>query len=248
MIEDVEQRKKLIKYGLIAVGIIAVLFLANAFLANRSDHTTKEEKTIGKIENDKSYVYSKNSIEIADSGVYTELPYININSTEAKELNSQLEDIYQQMKERTDTQFTYTYSAGEKYVSLALLTNTLPEMTPYPETSIQTYTFSLATGQLVSDSELLTTFKTTKEKIAASFEKEMKNYYQQEIKAGFMYEKECDYQCFLKVRNATDYQQNLHLFVDNDTLKYYRPFIVFTVMGEESFYQEKNEDFLFEIR
>ena len=116
--------------------------------------------------------------------------------------------------------------------------------TDFPYPSFTTYNFDLDTKSLVNDDVLYGFFGKTENDFALSFENTMKDYYQKELEELYLNKDECDYNCFLDRRNISDYHDDIHLFVDNNDLKFYRSFMVYSDIGEEEFY--KDEDFLFE--
>ena len=239
MIDD--RNLKLRKY--IIIGIIILLVIGFFGLLFRDSDNSSNLK----IDNNKEYVYSIASSYVKTTEVQSYYPYININSTDAEETNQYLEELYNNSQKEGNIQLTYGYSENDNYLSVAIFINTMYLDFSGAETAIETYNFDLETGQLVANDELLADFGYEWSRIASSFENEMKNYYQEEIEKEFMYEPECDYNCFLKVRGVSSYYDNLHLYVKDNRLMYYRPFLVYSPMGEEAFYQEKNEDFLFQI-
>ena len=192
------------------------------------------------------YVKEQATYQIPSTNIISTLPSIQLDSADAKEVNELIKNAYNTAIKSKNTQYTYQASLNKKYLSIALITNRVDSITKYSYSQITTYTFDIKTGKKITDSELLKEYNTSWEKIATSFEQEMKNFYQEELESMYFLEKDCNYNCFLENRHIHSYQEGLSLFVVNNQLMYYRPFMIFSKWGEEDFY--RHEDFLFEIK
>ena len=117
--------------------------------------------------------------------------------------------------------------------------------TDYTYPIFKTYNFSLSTNRLVSDEELLKKFNKTNSSVATTLERQMKKYYQGELDKYYLDKDECDYNCFLERRNINSYDEDNYLYVENNKLKFFHSFMIFSNIGEEEFY--KNEKFLYEV-
>lgn len=239
---DEEKRKRLVNAGIAAVVIIFLLIFVNTFFFSGKKES-KENKRIPK----EDYVYTTTSKEVGSSGVSSTLPIVNLNGSDALQVNEILETAYEEALKEKYAQFTYEYQTSGDYLSLVTMTHRVAENNPYPRTTIETYTFNIKTTALLSDEELLSTFGYTWEDIRESFSKNLNTYYKEGVEQGFVLGTECDFACFLERREIDDYIEDAHLFVKNKQLMYYRPFVVYTVMGEENYYEKIGEDFLFEI-
>lgn len=229
-----EKKRKLIKWLIIGIVIILILWLIITFWPSGDQNALDD------------YINATATYEAPGSGLTSTLFSINLDSEDASTINQEIENKYNTAIQNRYQQFTYEASLNKDYLSVALITNQINASTGYAYSTIDTYTFDLDSESLVTDDELLQTFSTSWEEIASSFEQEMQNFYQEELKSMYFLESDCNYQCFLNNREITSYQDNLHLFVLNDQLMYYRPFNIFSRWNEEDFY--RYEDFLFEIR
>lgn len=230
-----EKKRKLIKWFIIGIVIIIVLWLIITFWPSENQKTALDD-----------YIHKTATYKASGSGLTSTLISINLDSEDASTINQEIETKYNTAIQNRYQQFTYTASLNKNYLSVALITNKINSATGHAYSDIDTYTFDLDSEKLVTDDELLQTFSTSWEAIASSFEQEMQNFYQEELKSMYFLESDCNYQCFLNSREVTSYEDNLHLFVVNDQLMYYRPFNIFSRWNEEDFY--RYEDFLFEIR
>ena len=232
--ENEEKKQDIIKWSILALVILFVLwFVSSLFIAKK-----EEKKTIG------NYIKEEASYTLPDSNVTSYMPQILFDSSDAEKVNNEIKEAYNNVVKEGSSQFTYQYSVSDHYFSLVTILNRVDSETGFPYPSFTTYNFDLDTKSLVNDDVLYGFFGKTENDFALSFENTMKDYYQKELEELYLNKDECDYNCFLDRRNISDYHDDIHLFVDNNDLKFYRSFMVYSDIGEEEFY--KDEDFLFE--
>ena len=119
------------------------------------------------------------------------------------------------------------------------------EETNYTYPVFKTYNFSLSTNRLVDDSELLAAFNKNEDDVSTTLESKFKEYYQGELDNYYLDKNECDYSCFLNRRKVDSYDDDNYLYVENNTLKFFHGFMIFSNIGEEEFY--KDENFLYTV-
>lgn len=242
MIEE-EKKRKLLRLLLIAIAIVVILLLVNYFLTASKTKQVESPKN----EQNQNYVTTAETKRVGTSNLYSRRPVINISSSDVARLNENIRQDYKEVTSDNYAQYTYQYAVSKDYLSIALFSNKTTEDSTYPYTEIKTYTVRLKNNSYVSDAELYQDFSISEKELASHFEKVMKQYYKEEVKKGILYEPECNYECFLKVRGVNSYLENINLFVKDNKLMYYRPFTVVTVFGDETFYEDKKEDFLFSL-
>ena len=221
------------------IGFIIALIMTNRQPTYRTDTTDTTAPADGLVRQAASYTYP-------NSEITSLLPEVEIDSSDAEATNSDLKNRYNQAIRTGNMQFTYQYSDGEKYLSLVAITNRIDPTTGYAYPTFETYTFEKETGKLLTIGELYQLFGKTAAEAASSFEQTIKEYYQQELESMYFTEEMCDYNCFLNLRGINDYSSGIELYVENDELKFYRGFQVFSKYLEEQFY--RNEDFKFDFR
>lgn len=230
--------KKVVPIG---VGLLVLLLIINYFLSG------KKEATINKLDKSKSYVYQEASKKVASSTIYSYLPYINLIGDDAQRVNTEIKKQYHAIDKTAVQQLTYHYAVNREYLSLAILLTSLENPEGYPHTTITTYTFRIANAALTSEQELLNDFGREKQTFVNDFNRVMETYYQEALTKNYLSALECDYQCFLTLHEGSEDSSKISLFVQNDQLLYYRPFLIFTTYQDEKMYQQKEEDFLFEL-
>ena len=119
------------------------------------------------------------------------------------------------------------------------------EETGYTYPVFKTYNFSLSTNRLVEDEELLAAFNKTDDDISTTLENKFEEYYQGELDKKYLNKNECDYVCFLERRKVDSYDEENYLYVEDNTLKFFHGFMIFSNIGEEEFY--KDENFLYTV-
>ena len=217
--------------ALIVVTVVIWISMA-VFNSNESANTNTSYITV-KDENTSSYEME------------SRCPTINLDSDDAKEVNDEIEREYNNTVSSGKESFDFDYAVNKDSLSLVTFYIYLDRETNNPDIIINTYNFDLDNGDLVSDSNLLDDFSYSYSDISKSLEKEMKSYYQQEVDSMYFSKEECDYNCFLKLREINNYTDNVKLFVRDNKLVFYRKFNVCSRFMEDQFY--RSEDFLFEI-
>ncbi len=201
------------------------------------------------INNDKDYRYDDyNYVTLKEehdeyNNLTSRLAEINITSSDAKEVNNMLESRYEEALNNEDDIYYYNYSINKEYLSL--VTFYIYIYNNNPKVDIETYNFDLKTNKLVSNEALLDEFNYTKDDIINTLKANLEDYYNKELESMYFTESECDFNCFLELRDITDYDSDIKLYVIDDKLVFYRSFNTYSKYGEEQFY--RNEDFRFNL-
>ncbi len=181
----------------------------------------------------------------SSSDLTSRCPDINLDGEDVDRINKMFKIQYDEVISKDNENFDFDYTVNNDYLSLVTFYIYIDKDTSYPKLLINTYNFDLEDNSLVSDKELLENFSYTYDDISNSFERTIKKYYQQELESMYFTEEECDYNCFLNLREISNYRDNIKLFVKDNELVFYRSFNVYSEFLEDQFY--RNEDFLFEI-
>ncbi len=236
MMDEKQQTKK----WLLIASLIVFALLISLVVINLIQNAQNALKIV----KDQPYIYEVSSYTIQGTSIISRLPYININTPTAKDLNKTIKQEYNSIIEKGEEQYTFDYSLNDDYLSLVLITNhTDSEGYPYP--TFDTYTFSLDNGAIIPRSQLLENFNSTETMISNSFSKAMQEYYQKEVDSGYLNPSDCNYECFASRRQLSTESEESHLFVKNNQLTFYHSFMAFSEEQEEEFY--RLEDFLFTV-
>ena len=210
------RRKKKSNFGkivkLIIVLIVVFIVVVIVSMAISKKLTTKEpenetkneivqnvvtDEKVAKIEENKDYIYEKDKYEISESyspempnDKYTttiQLPFINLDSEDAKRLNSKFQDEFEKAKKSVKKgedgyglelkELNYTASIIEdKLISLAVESGELyvPGHASLPATI---YNIDLETGKLISNDVVVEKLGLTMEDLEKQIEKAMREFY-----------------------------------------------------------------------
>lgn len=210
------RRKKKSNFGkivkLIIVLIVVFIVVVIVSMAISKKLTTKEpenetkneivqnvvtDEKVAKIEENKDYIYEKDKYEISESyspempdDKYTttiQLPFINLDSEDAKRLNGKFQDEFEKAKKSVKKgedgyglelkELNYTASIIEdKLISLAVESGELyvPGHASLPATI---YNIDLETGKLISNDIVVEKLGLTMEDLEKQIEKAMREFY-----------------------------------------------------------------------
>ncbi len=224
--------RKIIIMGFIVIAVL--LFIVGLIKIVKKDKV----KTTNFIKQSASYT-------IPGTKISSYLPTITIDSVDTEEVNKEIKKTYEEVITSNKASFNYQYSINSNYFSLVTIAMVTDKETDYTYPIFKTYNFSLSTNRLVSYEELLKKFNKTNSSVATTLERQMKKYYQGELDKYYLDKDECDYNCFLERRNINSYDEDNYLYVENNKLKFFHSFMIFSNIGEEEFY--KNEKFLYEV-
>ena len=74
--------------------------------------------------------------------------------------------------------------------------------------------------------------------------KKMVELYNDEITKGYFKKSECDFNCYLKLRETNDFSKNANYYIENGHLVVYRTFNVYTKYKEEEYFTRDNFKFV----
>lgn len=232
-IGPVEVNKKLF------ISMVVILVLAIAAVIVKHIYVNRYIKY--KIDKKQDYIYT--SYEFKDSKSY--IPYININTDFAKDLNKQIDELaslYEDSNSST-TSISYRYNVNANIVSLVIILKNM-NANDELEFNYATYVFDLDKGaKALSDEEILEQYNMTEEDVSNAMEKQMKEKYDYEIAEEILPD-DCDYDtCFLKLREIENYTDGANYFIENDELVVYRSYKVYSEYNEEDIYSRDDYKF-----
>lgn len=163
------------------------------------------------------------------------VPYINISGTTIETMNTEILNYCQEYAGKKNGVVTYEYNLNGKVLSLVIKTID-NSREGAPRAYFKTYNINLDTLNKMSDEEVLSLFNISMNQIEKYLESQFKYYYNDEIKEGYITAKECDYQCFLNLRDIKNYLDEATYYIKNGELIVYRPFVIHSILGEEQYY------------
>lgn len=222
----------------IVVGIFIILVIAYYIYINHYDNYNYIKKDTGKY-----LVFTSYTKNNSDKTV-TEVPEINIDSADVTAINKKISSFAEKFLSKAGNKMSYeTQLNGEV---LSVLLKMVNANTGYaPEVDFYSYNINLKTLELMTDSQILSLYGVSLDTIKTKIENQFQSFYNDEVSKGIVVGEECNYECFLRWRNIQNYMDSVHYYIQQGKLIVYRPFSVYSVYGEENYFQE--EDFQFYI-
>lgn len=230
-----EKKLQIRRYIIIGIAIIGVLIFIISLIKIVNKDKVKSS----------NFVKQSASYTIPGTKISSYLPTVTIDGADTSQVNSEIKADYDEVVASGNSSFNYQYSVNNNYFSLVTITLLVDEETNYTYPVFKTYNFSLSTNRLVDDSELLAAFNKNEEDVSTTLESKLKEYYQGELDNYYLDKSECDYSCFLNRRKVDSYDDGNYLYVEDNTLKFFHGFMIFSNIGEEEFY--KDENFLYTV-
>ena len=219
---------------------LAVLTIFGIIYFYIYQNNIKNYKNI-KIEKNSPLVLTRFSND--NSNYPIDVPYINIKSDTVEKINSEILANCQTLANKKNSVIIYEYETNGEILSLVLKTIDNTKLVPVVE--FKTYNINLKTISLLNDDEILALYNLRKTDVEKTIESKFRNYYNEEVKEGYLTSKECNYDCFLKYREVSNYLDNVEYYISNKNLVAYRAFATKSIFSEEEFYKE--ETFAFQI-
>ena len=230
-----EKKLKIRRYIIIGIAIIGVFIFIISLIKIVNKDKVKSS----------NFVKQSASYTIPGTKISSYLPTVTIDGADTSSVNSEIKADYDEVVANGNSSFNYQYSVNNNYFSLVTITLLVDEETNYTYPVFKTYNFSLSTNRLVDDSELLAAFNKNEDDVSTTLESKLKEYYQGELDNYYLDKSECDYSCFLNRRKVDSYDDDNYLYVEDNTLKFFLGFMIFSNIGEEEFY--KDENFLYTV-
>lgn len=205
--------------------------------------TSNSSNNFNNIKRDKNnyLVYSK--IEKSDETFPKYVPDINIKSDVVNKVNEDIDSFVEGYLDSDKTLVTYEYNING--ILLSVVVKVMDYQKEYaPEIYFRTYNINLDTKKVISDESLLDFFGITEEEVSEIIENGFKEYYSDLVKEGYYAEEECNYECYLGYRDVSNYLDNVHYYIKNGDLIAYRPFVFYSIFGDEEYFESKHFEFL----
>jgi hypothetical protein len=91
---------------------------------------------------------------------------------------------------------------------------------------------------------MLRLYNVTYDDVYKVIEKKFKYWYKDLIKKEYFDEEDCTYDDFLGNRDVEDYMDNVSYYIEEGKLVAYKPFVFYSIIGEESYFKEKDFKFV----
>lgn len=190
--EYIEENKKYIIILGVLVGLLIIFGIVNNI-------TSKKQyvKTVKSVNNSK-------------------LPYININDSTVQELNTRLENQYNEIISlNNDSYMTYEFSKNGNILSI-LITKYIKLDDDYiPEEEYNTYNINLKNNEFLDNDDIFDLYKLDKEEIESKVVTDIMEQYQYEVDNGYVVGQECDIDCYLEEKEYISVTDNFNVYIKN---------------------------------
>ena len=178
--------------------------------------------------------YNQNNIEV---------PYINVDSNNIQSINNEIANYCNKYSHIENIQISYEYDISGKYLSLII--NILNEDDEYgPAVKFKTYNIDLKSRKEVKNDELFKMFNITEDIVSKKIKEQLEEYYNDEVKEGYLEKEECNYECFLKYRDISNYLDDIEYAIKGGKLVVFKPFKFKSIYGEEEYYNDSHFEFI----
>ena len=175
---------------------------------------------------------------------YKEVPYLNIKDSYAKTINEDIDYFVSDYVDNNKVILSYEYNINGNILSLVIKVVDYGEKN-VPKSYFRTYNVDLDNKELLYDDQLLANYGVTSLDVSNIIENQFRNWYKDVTKEGYVEEEECDYECFLKYKEVEDYLDEVSYYIEKGNLIAYKPFVFYSIFGEEKYFKE--DDFKFMI-
>lgn len=172
-----------------------------------------------------------------------EIPFINIDSADANLVNETIQRYAEDFLADDNNLIVYDSQVNGEVLSVLLKMLDYRSGYSYPDVNFHTYNFNLRTQTLMSDEQVLALFDVTTEDVEKQIQNQFEFYYNDEVAEGYFDSRECNYECFLNWRGVNDYLDPVYYYIKNGNLVAYRPFSIYSVYGEEEYYDDDSYEF-----
>ena len=214
--------------------ITLVIILSSLSRSNENFKRIKQNKN-------NYLVYSK--VEQDDNKYPKYVPYINIKGDIVEQVNQDIDNFVDNYVNSEKALITYEYNISGIILSVVVKVANY-EKDYAPEVLYRSYIINLNTLKLISDQSLLDFFEINEKEVSTIIENKFKEYYTELVKEGYYIPEECNYECFLKYRNVSNYLDNVNYYVKNGDLIAYRPFVFYSIFGDEEYFKEEHFEFV----
>ena len=172
----------------------------------------------------------------------SEIPVINIDN--ASSANQTIKNLYNDNKNIVNHEI---YTNTDVY-SLVLDIDYYSSDTGETLKSYVAYNISLTSEEILTKEELLDKFNISKNDVISSARKLLKQYYDEEVKEGYIEKNECSFEDYIfYIREIEDIYENTVLFVKNNELYGYIPFYKNSLFDDSDYFLDKEDLFKFKI-
>lgn len=222
---------------MVSIAVFLIIFIIFFYFQSRNNDNYNNIK-----EDKKNYlVYTKYEQKGKIYSIY--VPYINIESDIIKSVNDDIDLFVSEFIESKKAMISYEYDVNG--IILSVVVKIVDYDTEYaPQAYFRSYNINLDTLELIADDALLEFFEVSDMDVSSKIENQFHYYYDKIVEEEYYSEEECSYSCFLKYRAVDDYLDDVSYYVKDGNLIAYKPFVFYSIYGEEEYFKDKHFEFL----
>ena len=222
---------------IIACSVFLIIFIITFALISRGEDNYKKIK----IDKNKFIIYTKYQTKKGNYVQY--IPFVNIKSSTVDLVNQDIDLFMEDFKDQDNCVISYQYNISG--IVMSILLKAVDYNTEYaPRVYFRSYNINLSNQEVINNDSLLALFNTDYANVSGIIENRFKYYYQDIVNNEYYASDECDYNCFLKYREVDDYLENVSYYVENGDLYAYKPFVFYSIYGEENYFTDDSFEIL----
>ena len=177
--------------------LVLIAFILTVIFSNKAPEKSEYDKRISNLD----YVYTNSSTTPDDNEVKSEMPVVNLNGEEIDIINNDIMNRYNEIIAVRDSQVYYKYSVNGKILSILLISLENSEEGDSPYNGYYSYNIDMELKTIIPNSYMLKIKGKTEDDVRESIRTKMNEYYNYEVKKGYLDSSTCDLNCYLINRN-----------------------------------------------
>lgn len=217
MFQTIKEKKtqSIVILGLLVLTIIIIIFLNMNSLNNDKN----------KLYPNNDYIFTYNDSQLKNSDFV--MPYINLIGEDIYNINQDIKALYYENDILKEGYLNYKYYINDDIISL-IIEKYLYSVNDFPS-NVYFYNFSISNKKALSDNELKNIYNITDDEIENKVLSQIKEYYDYEIKKGYITSETCDFDCYKK-----GLDDNINFYVKEKSLYAYKLFSTDYMFGYDS--------------
>ncbi len=215
-----------------------VIIILYGIKKNDNYELLKENSTL-----DYVYISEYDFNEVRKSEVA--IPYLNINSSAANDINAKIKSDYEITKSKLGYNYEYKYYVSDDIVSIVVQTVCTEEGNSLNETyEYFVYNYDLKENKEISDDELLEKYDITLDQVDMFLKNKFLNYYFLLVDKKKIDQDRVAFVDFLAVKNIKEMTDRINFAVEDNSLIAYRPFDITPINNDDKYFDTDNFRFV----
>ena len=240
---EVEKEEKKKFFGLSKLQILLIILILLGIIIIIAANGKKKAKEI-RIDDNKDLVYSSYVNEMYDQRI----PYVNVKGDEIIELNEDIQKYTKEFKDNKKAKIKYEYQyQGGFYNLLSLIISIKYSGNDNNDRFFYaSYNVDVVNKKWISSNDVLKAYGLTQNDVKNYVKDQFKEFYNDEIKNNYFEKKDCNFVCYLDLRNYNGIEDGEYsYYVDNTgKLKLYLPFLESSIYNEQNYFDDKDHIFI----